>query len=97
VPPEIETIPTGAARREARDGGIRLRGGGVRRGLGLAAKLAPRSLPKADWPTPRWRVLRNAESFNGEAAGRLEAFLEAGGQALVLIDKSSPPPRGGTG
>ncbi len=40
----------------------------------------------ATWPTPAAAVLRADSSFTGEAAARLDTFLQNGGSALIFID-----------
>lgn len=42
--------------------------------------------PTTSWNTPAALVLRSATSFKGEGAARLDAFLSAGGSALVFVD-----------
>ena len=49
-------------------------------------QLAP--TPSVAWPVPAAAVLRNGDSFAPEAAARLDAFLAAGGSALVFLDGS---------
>jgi hypothetical protein len=47
-------------------------------------RLSP--VPSAAWPARAAAVLRNNASFAGEAADHLDAFLAAGGSALVFLD-----------
>lgn len=42
-------------------------------------------IPTAPWPTQAVAVLRNDATFTGEAAARLQAFLRAGGAALIFV------------
>ncbi|MET0261362.1 MAG: VWA domain-containing protein, partial [Rariglobus sp.] len=55
----------------------------------LPPELRIGSLPQGKWPAPAAAVLRGETSFNDENAPRLDAFLAAGGSALVMIDGSS--------
>lgn len=52
----------------------------------LPPVLAVQPLPATSWPPQSVVVLRNADSLKGAAAQRLDAFLAAGGRALVLVD-----------
>ncbi|HLP01211.1 MAG TPA: BatA and WFA domain-containing protein [Opitutaceae bacterium] len=58
--------------------------------LAAAAEVPPgftvRAPPATVWPPGSVALLRNAASFEGERRRRLEAFLAAGGRALVLVD-----------
>jgi hypothetical protein len=45
--------------------------------------------PMSAWPANAVAVLRNEASFSGAVGERLDAFLAAGGSALVFIDGSS--------
>jgi hypothetical protein len=42
-------------------------------------------LPNGPWPTSAVAVLRNDNSFSGESAARLTAFLRSGGAALIFV------------
>lgn len=44
--------------------------------------------PVTAWPSHAVAVLRNEASFSGESAARLNAFLRAGGSALIFVDGS---------
>jgi hypothetical protein len=52
------------------------------------AALRPAPLPASDWPGGGIAILRNGESFRGDAIGRLEKFLRAGGNAWIVLDGS---------
>lgn len=47
-------------------------------------RVAP--VPVVSWPARAAAVLRNNASFAGDAAARLDAFLAAGGSALIFLD-----------
>ena len=49
-----------------------------------ALRVAP--TPDSAWPVTAAAILRTSASFSGEAGGRLDAFLAAGGSAFFLID-----------
>ncbi len=52
-----------------------------------ALRVGPAAAP--DWPTRAVAVLRSPASFTGDAARKLDAFLVAGGSALILVDGNS--------
>jgi hypothetical protein len=52
----------------------------------LPPTLRVAALPNAAWPNGGVAVLRNDASFSGESAARLDAFLAAGGSALIFLN-----------
>lgn len=52
----------------------------------LPPELRVSPIPNVAWPARAAAVLRNNVSFTGDAATRLDAFLAAGGSALIFLD-----------
>ncbi|MDF3058146.1 MAG: putative rane protein [Rariglobus sp.] len=54
----------------------------------LPPSLRMGGIPATAWPVPAAVVLRNEASFTRDSAARLDAFLAAGGSALLFLDGS---------
>jgi hypothetical protein len=52
----------------------------------LPPELRVSPIPNVAWPARAAAVLRDNDSFTGESAARLDAFLAAGGSALLFLD-----------
>ncbi|MFA5124093.1 VWA domain-containing protein, partial [Zavarzinia sp.] len=88
VPPAVETLGKILLDRAPASDGFDHVAAAFGAFSGLPPKLDHSTVPEGEWPAPAVAVLRNAATFAGESAARLDAFLAGGGQLLVLIDRS---------